>query len=65
MAELLVRLCGLYEVENRAGNRYLTGKLNSDARLVIFKNHNKRAKTEPDWHLFVRQEKPKGWSSGG
>ena len=59
MADLLIRLCGLYEVTNRAGNEYLTGKLNRDTRLVVFKNHNKRSPSDPDWHLFIRQDKPK------
>ncbi len=56
MAEALIRLCGLYEVENRAGNRYITGRLNWGTRLVLFKNHNKQGETDPDWHLFIRQD---------
>ncbi len=65
MADLLIRLCGLYDVENRAGNRYITGRLNQGARLVLFKNHNKQKPTDPDWHLFIRQEKEKPWSTEG
>ena len=56
----LVRLCGLWHHESRAGTEYLTGKLNRATRLVAFRNTRKSKDTEPDWTLFLRQDDPQG-----
>ncbi len=56
MSDTLVRLCGLWENTSRAGQTYLTGKLNRAVRLVAFKNNRKEKETDPDFVLFLRQD---------
>ena len=55
----LLKLCSLWENTSRAGQTYLTGKLNYATRLVIFKNNHKSKDSDPDWNVFLRQDEPK------
>ena len=50
-----IRLMGMWENTDKRGNKYLSGNLNTNCRVTIFKNSFKQNEREPDYILYLSQ----------
>jgi len=52
----LDKMCGVWENEDKNGNKYFSGKLKDGTKLVMFSNTFKDKETSPDYYLY--KDKP-------
>jgi hypothetical protein len=48
----LIMIGGLWLNESQSGNKYMSGSLGM-AKLLVFKNNNKRTSDSPDYFMYV------------
>ena len=57
--ERRIKLSGLWLNESKAGEKYFSGSLGSNGKLLIFKNGKKSKDTDPDYSLYLVPKAPK------
>jgi len=62
--EGLLRVCGLWRHESKAGATFYSGRLNRDVQVLIFKNEKKDEKS-PDLTLCLAKVEPKEKPASG
>ena len=63
--EGLLRVCGLWRHESKAGATFYSGRLNRDVQVLIFKNEAKKDEKSPDLTLCLGKVEPKEKPAGG
>lgn len=55
----IIRLCGVW-LQEKNGEKYMSGTLTGSSKLLIFKNKNKKGASDPDWVvcLATKEQKP-------
>lgn len=62
----LIRVMGLWENSDRRGNKYLSGNLTQNVRVMIFRNSYKQeGGRDPDYILYISQRTADERSGGG
>lgn len=55
----LIRVMGLWENSDRRGNKYLSGNLTQNVRVMIFRNSYKQeGGRDPDYIVYISQRSP-------
>ena len=49
----LIKLTGLWEKKSKDGKVYYSGNLSSTAKVLLFKNDNKKNERDPDLALYL------------
>lgn len=58
--ERRVYLTGLWQETSKAGEKYLTGSLGQNGKVLIFKNSKKEeGSKQPDWNCYLVPKAPK------
>ena len=53
---MMIRIAGLYErTSEKTGGKYLTGRLNVGARVLVLQNLKATATDAPPWEMFIAE----------
>ncbi len=55
----LIQLCGLWKNKTKDGEEYLSGNLNGNTKILIFKNKYKEKDNHPDNIIYISQNRKK------
>ena len=58
MDSTMVKITGLWQNEDKKGNKYLSGSMGS-AKVLIFKNNYKEQDKHPDYIMYLAPQKKK------
>ena len=53
----MIRLTGLWKNNKQDGTQYLAGNINQNMRIVIFQNDRKKKDSEPDYTVYLAENK--------
>jgi|TARA_R100001530_G_scaffold37004_1_gene28716 hypothetical protein len=56
----LDKMCGMWENEDKNGNKYFNGKLKDGTKMVMFVNSFKDKETSPDFYLYKDESSAEG-----
>ena len=51
--ERRIKLSGLWLNESKAGEKYFSGSLGTNGKLLVFKNGKKEKESDPDYSLYL------------
>ena len=56
--ERRIKLSGLWLNESKAGEKYFSGSLGTNGKLLVFKNEKKEKESDPDYSLYLVPKAP-------
>jgi hypothetical protein len=57
--ERRIHLSGLWLNESKGGEKYFSGSMGSNGKILIFKNGHKAKDSDPDYNLYLVPKPPK------